>query len=148
MKHESRSRTEAIHIGFVFLIALWLTLLLPSHSYGQAGTQSGRLDISVLGPAGAPVPHVVINVLNQSTGASETKTADDEGHFLFPALEPGTYQIAISASGFAQSVFPQVVVNIGTTARLNATLSVAAVKQQTTVDASTASQLLIDNTNS
>jgi hypothetical protein len=148
MKHESRSKTEPIHKGFVFLIALWLTLLIPSHSYGQAGTQSGRLDISVVDPDGAPVPHVVINVLNQSTGASETKTADDEGHFLFPAFEPGTYQIAISASGFAQSVFPHVVVNIGTTARLNATLSAAAVKQETTVDASTPSQLLIDNTNS
>jgi len=39
-------------------------------------------------------------------------------------------------------------VNVGTTTRLSATLSVAAVKQETTVDAPTAPQLLIDNTNS
>ncbi len=148
MKLQSRARTEAIRRYFVVLIALLLTLLLPGASYGQAGTQRGRLEISVVGPDGAPVPEVDISVLNENTGVAEIKTADDDGHFLFPAFEPGTYQIAISASGFARSVFPHVVVNVGTTTRLNAKLAVAEVTQETTVNASAASQLLIDNTNS
>ncbi|HEV2991125.1 MAG TPA: TonB-dependent receptor [Candidatus Angelobacter sp.] len=140
------SRTIYRHI--LFLGAFLAALLLPGQSYGQTGSHNGRLEGSVVDPSGALVTHAAIDVRSEETGASEATTTDDQGHFVFPALEPGAYQVSVSANGFAQSVFTHVVVNVGATATLKATLSIAAVNQETTVNASTATQVTLDNVSS
>ncbi len=148
MKSASRSERPAICARILFQITLIVFFLLPGHSYGQSGSHSGRLEGSVVDPSGALIPHAEVKLLNEDTGATKTNRADEEGRFVFPALEPGTYQVTISGSGFAQSILSHILVNVGTTANLKGTLSIATVSQETTVTASAVSQIAIDNSTS
>ncbi|HWX56850.1 MAG TPA: TonB-dependent receptor [Verrucomicrobiae bacterium] len=148
MKSVSRNRQQAVRSQTLLLVAFLVAFLLPGHSYGQSGSHSGRLEGSVVDTSGALIPTAEVSLVNEGTGGAETTAADSRGHFVFPALEPGTYMVTISGHGFAPSVFDHVVVNVGTTATLNATLGVAAVSQETTVNASTESYVALDNSTS
>ncbi len=148
MKRESKTRKQGIGRYLFVHMALVAVLLFPGRSYGQSGSHSGRLEGSVVDPSGALIPQAEVKLLNESTGSSDAKTADSEGHFIFPALEPGVYQATVSADRFTQMVFAHVVVNVGTTAILNAKLAVADVREEVTVNASTDSQVAIDNSTS
>src|ERR1700694_1559607 len=148
MKSSKKTRKQPITGHTLLQMALVVVFLLSGYSYGQSGSHSGRLEGSVVDPSGALVPQAEVKLLNEGTAASETKTADREGHFVFPALEPGTYQATISRSGFNQLVFDHVAVHVGTTATLNAKLAIAAVRQEVTVNASTDSEVAVDNSTS
>jgi Carboxypeptidase regulatory-like domain/TonB dependent receptor len=130
------------------LAALTAVLMFPGYSQGQSGSHNGKLEGSIVDPSGALIANAEVKVLNEDTGGAKTKKSDAAGHFIFPALEPGAYQVTISGQGFAQSVFAHVVVNVGTTATLKATLPIAAVRQVTTVYASSVSQVAIDTSTS
>ena len=118
--------------------------LFSVRGYGQSGSHSGRLEGSVVDPSGALVPQPEVRLLNEDTGSADVRTADGEGHFVFPVLAPGAYQVTVSHSGFNQSSVAHVVVNVGTTATLKVMLALAAVQQEAVVNASADSRVVID----
>src|SRR5450432_236058 len=144
MNGASKSATGPTWSRILSLAALTVVFMLPVYSYGQSGSHDGKLEGSVVDPSGALIPHAEVSLLNEDTAAAKATKADAEGHFIFPALQPGNYQLTISCTGFAQSIFAHVQVNVGTTATLKATLPIAAVQQETTVYASSVSQIAID----
>jgi hypothetical protein len=148
MKSVSNLKTRPTWNRILSLVALTVVVMVTGYSYGQSGSHNGKLEGSIVDSSGALIAHAEVNLLNENTGDAKAKTADGEGHFIFPALEPGTYQVTISGSGFAESIFAHVLVNVGTTATLKAILTIAAVHQETSVYASAVSALAIDTSTS
>lgn len=116
-------------------LTLLLAFLTPIRSYAQSSSHSGRLEGTVVDPSGALIPGATVQILNESTGLGAETIANGEGHFIFPALEPGEYQVTVSANQLGQATLGHVVVNVGTTANLRAELTVAAAHEETTVTA-------------
>jgi hypothetical protein len=116
MKSESNLKTRPTWNRILSLVALTVVVMVTGYSHGQSGSHNGKLEGSIVDSSGALIAHAEVNLLNENTGDAKAKTADGEGHFIFPALEPGTYQVTISGSGFAESIFAHVLVNVGTTA--------------------------------
>jgi len=55
---------------------------------------------TVTDPSGAVVPEALLTLTNQSSGIIRTTKTNGEGYFTFAAVPTGTYEIAVSATGF------------------------------------------------
>jgi len=75
-------------------------------------------------PNGVRVPGVAVELVNTSTQKKSTTMTNDEGAFNFPALEAGSYKIAVTASGFQPLNFDGLDFQTGETVDLDITLQV------------------------
>src|SRR5215467_7407600 len=89
-------------------ILLSLALLLAISAFAQT---SASLSGTVHDPQGGAVVGAKIT-LKDAGGATHLETsANNEGFYTFPIIQPGTYTVAIEATGFKKSVKSGVVVN-------------------------------------
>lgn len=85
------------------LIMMAVILMISSMAaYGQEfrGTIAG----SVSDPNGAVVAGATVIVKNKATNVAQTVTTNDEGAFSVPFIQPGSYDVTVSSSGFKKSV--------------------------------------------
>jgi Carboxypeptidase regulatory-like domain len=71
-----------------------------------------------------------------STGEKHTGISDESGNYALASLSPGSFEIRIAAVGFATELFPNVAVNLGSTATLDPVLRIAQASVEVTVDES------------
>src|SRR6478609_8845313 len=85
------------------LRTLLLILMAASPLYGQSpGT--GAIVGTVTDPDGAVLPKIKVTVANEGTLASREVLTSNEGTFRASLLPPGTYSVAIEASGFQRKL--------------------------------------------
>jgi hypothetical protein len=106
--------------------------LVVSASYGQSAS-NGAITGVVTDPSGRSVPGASVTVTSIGTGQTRTDTTDPNGNYKFELLEPGNYQLKITAAGFKTSEVGPVTVNVTETTTLNQTLEIGAVSEQVTV---------------
>ncbi|MBX7172542.1 MAG: TonB-dependent receptor [Pyrinomonadaceae bacterium] len=98
---------------------------------------SGRLSGTVSSPDGGLLPGATVIAKDTSTGKSQTVKTNENGEFLFPILDFGTYTLTISAQGFKTFVATDVKVDVARTSTLPVTLEVGQVQESVTVTAGT-----------
>src|SRR5258708_12604243 len=123
-------------VGPLFCVALISVVIFASAMHAQSSSHTGRLQGVVTDQSGAVIPGAEIKLVKTATGAEEAKTTGADGSFVFPALEPGKYQVTVFKAGFAPMEFTDVQINVGTTATIQPALAIAPVQQETTVVAS------------
>ncbi|HEY3454412.1 MAG TPA: TonB-dependent receptor [Bryobacteraceae bacterium] len=79
---------------FLFCAAAILPALLSAQSY----TASIRGVVS--DASQAPLPNAKVTVTDADRNTSQTVTSDNAGRYIFTALPPGHYTLAVEASGF------------------------------------------------
>lgn len=110
-----------------------LTILLTvGLAFSQ--TTSGRLSGSVSGPDGV-LPNATVTAKDIKTGKELTVSSKEDGSFLFPQLEFGTYVITFSANGFKTYVANEVKIDVGRDYTLNPTLEIGNIQESVTVTA-------------
>jgi hypothetical protein len=87
-------------------------------------TVNGAINGTVNDPNGAVVPNAAVSVKNEGTNKETTTTTDSEGRFRVTQLTPGSYMVAITASGFGAFSQSKVIVEVGRTTSLDIPLSV------------------------
>ena len=104
----------------IVVLVVAITLGIAHAGFGQetTGTISGR----VVDSQGLPVPGATIT----ATGPQGTKQAvtDGTGNFTVPFLTPGTYALRIELQGFTPFAREGVVVSLGQTVNIPATMTV------------------------
>jgi outer membrane receptor protein involved in Fe transport len=110
---------------------LILALVIEAHLLGQAVT--GTLLGTVLDPTGAVVPNANVTLSNEGTGVSNHMVTSAQGFYTFPTLDPGTYSVTVSATGFKTTMAKGNLVQVEQSTRVDVTLSAGAVNQQVTV---------------
>lgn len=115
-----------------FVLAVLTLCLLASGAFSQA--TSGRLAGTVSGPDGV-LPGASVLVKDNQTGKEVTQTANDDGGFLFPQLEVGTYTVTIKAPNFKTYVATDLKIDVGREYSLNPVLEVGGVTETVTVTA-------------
>src|SRR5579864_5050317 len=93
-------------------VAIW-----SASSLAQT-TTTGELAGTVTDPSGAVLTSVNITLTNVATGAMQSTQTNSTGAYHFPLLQPGTYKVSASASGF-QSVDKTVTIGLGASATTN-----------------------------
>lgn len=110
----------------------------------SAGT--GAIAGVVTDSTGAVVPGATIKVTNLATGTTHVINSTSDGRFTAALLQPGTYSVTASKTGFRDAVYNNEVVNVSQTEALNITLAVGSASQ--TVEVSAASLQLQTQTSS
>ena len=105
-----------------FILSFLIGLLCVSASLGQ--TSKGFIVGKIADPNGAAIPNATVTATNAATGAVRTTTSQESGDYRLDAVDPGTYSLQISASGFTNARNDSVVVAATQTAEVNVQLSV------------------------
>src|SRR5579864_1062003 len=103
------------------------------------GGATGAITGTVSDASGAVVAGAKVDIVREATGQVERHlTTDSSGVFTANLLPVGSYRVEVSASGFATTKFPGVVVNITETTRLTASLKVTSVNEVIQVESQVA----------
>ncbi len=112
------------------LFTLASLLLLTIGSFAQSNT--GRLIGTVLGPDGV-LPGATVVITDNQTGKERTITTNSEGAFVLPQLDPGSYTVKVTASGFKSFTANNVKIDVGREFSLNIPLEVGQTQDSVTI---------------
>ncbi len=129
----------------IFVLFLLLTVANSDFSPAQSGTSSAIAGL-VTDLTGAALPHAAVTTTEVGTRAIRAGQTDADGRFLFSQVNPGTYNIAVSANGFAQQISRPFEVGVGRTVTLKLSLSLSSTSQTVEVTAQQA-MLTLENPN-
>ena len=88
-----------------------------------AQTETGQITGTVTDPSGAIVANANISIKNVASGTERTTVSNGSGIYLVANLEPGEYQVIVTAQGFSTTE-ARVTVTVGTKSEVNAALKV------------------------
>ena len=94
--------------------------ILPYCIYGQAVT--GTITGSVTDPTGSLVPGAKVTVRGMETGTGRTVSTNETGSYSIPFLNPGTYTLEASHSGFKTFVQEKIEVQVASTVMVDVRL--------------------------
>src|ERR1700730_16380089 len=113
----------------LILASLTLCFLVAGAS---AQTTTGRLSGTISGPDGVLQGATVV-AQDSKTGKEQTATTDDQGHFVIPQLEFGTYTVTVKANGFKTLIANELKIDVGREYSLDRTLEIGAITENVTV---------------
>ncbi|HTM50581.1 MAG TPA: carboxypeptidase regulatory-like domain-containing protein, partial [Bryobacteraceae bacterium] len=84
---------------------------------------------------GAVVPGVAVTVTNLETGRARNTVSSEVGFFVVPLLQPGSYQIRLSKTGFKQVTQTGITLQVNEQARMNFSMEVGALAEEVRITA-------------
>ncbi len=116
-----------------FLLGAIAVLAVVPPAYGQGGTATATLSGRVADDTEGVLPGATVTVTNLATNQVRTVVTNDEGRFTFAGLQPGRYSLTCEIQGFATFVRPEITLNVGSLATIDATMRVSTVQETVTV---------------
>src|SRR5215471_1944999 len=114
-------------------LTLWLASLIPS-VLAQSGSTSALTGV-VTDPTSAAVPRATVTLINNSTNQIRTVTTGTDGSYRFGLLEPGSYKVRFTATGFKTAELPAITISVTETPTLDRVLEVGSQAESITIDA-------------
>lgn len=115
-----------------------ILLVLAPTSLGQ--TSKGFVVGTVADPNGAAVAAATVKITNTATGVTRETTTQEDGSYRFDAVDPGTYRLDVSATGF-KTATREVVVLAAQTAEASVPLEVGNPTETVTITSATPVEL-------
>jgi len=112
-------------LAFSLLMIAW-----TAAAYAQA---TGSIAGVVTDESGGVMPGVTIEVTNTATGQIRSTVTGADGYFAVPLLQPGSYDVKATLTGFKPILRTGTVVSVGDTARVDLRLTVGGVEESVTV---------------
>ena len=123
-------RKSAIHLVPIADVLVVLTLLTPSLS---AQTNYGSVRGRVTDVQGAVTSNANVSLTNTGTQLVRSTRTNDSGDYFFTAVDPGTYTITISNSGFKRVERKGLIVALGATETVDEALEIGSVGETVNV---------------
>jgi carboxypeptidase family protein/TonB-dependent receptor-like protein len=117
---------------FRILAAMCAAALLSTSASAQTAA-TGNIEGVVTDATGAVLPGVSVVVKNTETNVQRELITDGEGRYRAQALQPGTYQVTATLSGFQAKPIDGVVVQVGQTYGVDVHMRPAGVAEEVTV---------------
>jgi hypothetical protein len=120
---------------------LWCFAFVSVLGFGftaLAQVQNGAFAGTVTDPSGAAVPNAKVTITNLGTNLSITTTTNSTGLFNARELPPGTYRLVAEAAGFKTYTNNNVVLNAGTTERIDFKMPIGQAREVVEVTGETA----------
>jgi len=116
------------------LLCLGLCIALTG---AVAQVDTGTIAGTVRDSQGASVANAAVTIVDIATNATVKTNTDSTGDFVSPPLKPGTYKVAVEATGFKTQTRPSIVVRVQDRIRLDFDMAVGAVSENVVVTAET-----------
>ena len=118
----TRKHFGALLLGLTMTLGLTTSILTPNTAKAQA--VSGDITGVVMDSNKAVIVRASVVATNVATGIAYTATTNGVGEYRLGNLPPGTYDIAVSATGFSKSVTKGFAVELNKISTANVTLKV------------------------
>jgi outer membrane receptor protein involved in Fe transport len=135
MRSRMKMATGLLAICAAFAVCIVSGTYLASVAYGQS-LLAGDISGTIVDPNGAAVSGATVKVTSKDTGTTATTITSGTGLYRFSLLKPGTYTVAVSASGF-KATTATVVVSLGQVATANIALTLGSASETVEVTAGT-----------
>jgi len=113
---------------FASILAITLLGVRPLHAQVAGATLSG----TITDAQGGAVPNAKVIAKNAGTGLATETSSNSAGAYTIPNLNPGDYQVAVSASGFTTAL-AKITLTVGAKQEMNIPLAVGQVSTQVEV---------------
>jgi hypothetical protein len=100
-----------------------IVFLMLCSAFAFAQAETGSISGAVTDPSGAILPGATVTLTRVDTGQARTETTGNNGAFTFTNLQPGNYEVVVSAGGFNEFRKP-VQVSVGSRNTVDAALTV------------------------
>ncbi len=100
-------------------------LLLSALAFGQGGSATGDLHVTVKDPTGNLVTNASVTVRDNAKGLERIATGDGQGGYSARQLPPGLYSVTVDTRGFTKIENTGVAITVGGLVELPVTLSVS-----------------------
>jgi hypothetical protein len=127
--------SKRVVIAFCCLLA-FLSIASSAVMAQMAGT--GIVGGTITDPSGAALAGATVTLTDAATSSERTTVTNEAGRYLFPNVQPGTYDVTINKAGFRQARLSKQVVNVGSEVSLNVKMELGAVSQTVEVTATNA----------
>ncbi|MBM3768927.1 MAG: TonB-dependent receptor, partial [Acidobacteria bacterium] len=121
------------------MLRIAIAVLLSISGYAQS--TDAIISGSVIDPSGAGIAGSRVIARNTQTGVVSESETNAAGGYVFPALQPGTYQISADHTGFRKYVINELEVEVGAKLSLNLSLEIGAAAEVIEVRAEAVQQL-------
>src|ERR1022692_986043 len=122
--------------GLKFIAGPILALLLATTALAQV--DRAVLEGTVTDQSGASVGGASVKILAADTDIKQEQKTNPKGYYRFPGLAVGRYSVIVADAGFKTKVIDDVILQVGQTRTLDATLAVGAPTERVEVQASAA----------
>jgi hypothetical protein len=136
MKSTEISRSEVVFTFGVLCLVVGIFAISPLFAQEKIGTVTGV----VSDQSGAVIPGVTVTVTNKNTNRATTTVAGTDGIYFARGLEPGRYAVKFEQAGFSPVEFPDIILLVGQTLKIDAKMKVGGV--ETTVEVTDVSPLI------
>ena len=126
----SRKRQKQVFAAFAAF-----AFFCPCASRAAAQDFRGAITGRIVDTSGGRLPGATITATNVATNVGFTTTANNDGSYTIPYLNPGTYTVEAELSGFKKLVREKIEVRIGDRLVLDLTLEVGQLEETVTVTA-------------
>src|SRR5450631_2200331 len=123
-----------------FAIILFSLLLVISPNAFSQAAGTGSITGTIMDANKAPLANAHISLRSTDTGSERQITANDEGIYAATLLQPGVYEMTVTASGFATVTRKGLALTVGQSLTVDYNLPLASV--QSTVEVSADNPLL------
>jgi len=120
-----RSHHTALHLALSLLLVVLEVAGTKSYSQTNYGVVRGR----VADTQGAAVTNATVTLTSNDTKISRTGHTNEAGEFNFPAVVPGTYNVATTVKGFKTDERNGVIVELGLTVTVDEQLQIGATSE-------------------
>jgi outer membrane receptor protein involved in Fe transport len=130
------TRTSLRPLGSaVLLLLLLLALAFGGAPQGHAQAVWGSITGYVTDASGAAVPQATVTVTAEDTGIETKVDADSAGFYNATHLNPGQYSVAVRMPGFSGFVREHVLLQVGSSVRVDCPLKVGSASETVMVTA-------------
>ncbi len=102
---------------------------LPAFAQGDRGQLAGF----VKDQSGGVIPGATVTATSSQTRLIWTSVTDPQGYYVFPALPPGTYEIAVELEGFKKWIQTGMTLDAASSARVEVVLETGPLAESITV---------------
>ncbi len=132
-----------LHLNRLPMKLLFLVALIFLTSSGLLAQGLGRISGTISDTTGAVVPGAVVSVTQVGTGTKTDVKSNGQGEYVFPSLQPATYDLSVAAPGFAGYVQKGILLQADAAVTQNVPLKTGSTTETVTV---TSDALQVDTT--
>ena len=118
------------HLAHFLALAVFAAVAAPDAS---AQVLKGQILGTITDPTGGVIPGASVILTETNTSVAREGETNESGLYVFPNLDPGTYQVEVSLDGFNTAVRGDIGLTPNTTIRINLELTPGAVTETVTV---------------
>jgi hypothetical protein len=120
-----------------------LVSVLPAYVWGQTAA-TARVSGVVTDAQGAVVSGATVRLIDQATRLEKADITNSEGRYVFASVEPGLYEVTVTARGFRITIVSEVKAEVAKVTTVDLSLQIGGVAEEVTVKAADA-QLQTDD---